>query len=388
MSEQVQQIKELFIKTFGAGGEIVVGRAPGRVNLIGEHTDYNDGFVFPMALDFRILLAARKRPDRIVKIHSADYAETVQFSLDNLIQYDREKRWSNYPRGVLAMLQEAGIEFGGVEIVFAGDIPQGSGLSSSAALEVATAIIMQELFGFKMEKPQLAKLCQRAENKFVGMNCGIMDQFISMMGGKDKALFLDCRSLAYKLVPLELGDCRILICQSGVKHTLVDSEYNKRRQECESGVEILAGKVPGIKALRDAGLEQLGVYKKVMDPIVYRRCKHVITENSRVLESINALNRSDLAIFGRLMNASHDSLRDDYEVSCAEIDLLVNLARELPGVLGSRITGGGFGGCTVNLVKENAIEEFTKHITDNYQAKTGIVPRIYISTAANGAEIL
>jgi galactokinase len=386
--EEIEVMKSLFTKAFGGGGEITISRAPGRVNLIGEHTDYNDGFVFPMALDFQILLAARKRADNIVKIYSTDYDQLVEFSLDNPIEYDQDNRWSNYPRGVLAMLQEAGIGLCGLEVAFQGDIPQGSGLSSSAALEVATAVVSQKLFGFTIDKPQLAKLCQRAENKFVGMNCGIMDQFISMMGREEHALFLDCRSLSYKHVPLKLGDCRILICQSGVKHALVDSEYNKRRRECEQGVRILAGRFLGIKALRDAELEQLETCKTGMDSLVYRRCKHVISEDDRVLKSMTALNKGDLKTFGQLMNESHDSLRDDYEVSCPEIDLLVNLARQVKGVLGARITGGGFGGCTVNLIEVKAVEEFSQHITKNYQAKTGLTPLIYISTAASGAEIL
>lgn len=390
--EEIKAVQGTFAKVFGSEGEgegaISICRAPGRVNLIGEHTDYNDGFVFPMALDFRILLAARKRLDNIVKIYSGDFDQMVDFSINQPIRYDQDKRWSNYPRGVLAMLQEAGVTLCGMEIVFLGDIPQGSGLSSSAALEVATAVAAQKLLGFAIAKPELAKLCQRAENKFVGMNCGIMDQFISMMGEQDQALFLDCRTLEYRHIPLELGDNRILICQSGVKHTLVDSEYNKRRQECEQGVKILTKTNPEIKALRDATLGQLEANRAAMDPVVYRRCKHVITEDDRVLESMAVLKRGDLKTFGQLMNDSHDSLRDDYEVSCPEIDILVDLARQVKGVLGSRITGGGFGGCTVSLVAASAVEEFKEHIIKNYQAKTGITPQIYISKAANGAQIL
>jgi galactokinase len=384
----IQDTQKIFIKKFGEGGTIIISRAPGRVNLIGEHTDYNDGFVFPMALDFQVVVAARKSDTHLVRIYSADFDETVEFSIDQPIVYDKEKRWSNYLRGVLVMLQEAGVKLCGMDIAFQGNVPQGSGLSSSAALEVATSIMAQKILGFNIAKPNLAKLCQRAENKFVGMNCGIMDQFISMMGQQGHALFLDCRSLDYQLVPLELGDCRIIICQSGVKHTLVDSEYNKRRQECEQGVAILTKHFPSVKALRDATMDQLEAVKAELDPIVYSRCKHVITEDERVLSSIKALNRDDLKTFGQYMNASHDSLRDDYQVSCPEIDLLVDLAREVNGVLGTRITGGGFGGCTVTLIQSTAENQFKEHITKNYQAKTGIVPQIYISTAANGAEII
>ncbi len=384
----VQTMVNAFNNVFGATDPQVIARAPGRVNLIGEHTDYNKGFVFPMALDFQILTAARQRSDRLVRIHSLDYRKTVEFSLDGPIRYDAEDRWSNYPRGVLSLLLESGIELSGVDLLFTGDIPQGSGLSSSAALEVGVAITLQALKGFSMNGPKLARLCQQAENEFVGMNCGIMDQFISVMGQKDHALFLDCRSLEYRQVPLKLDEYRIVICHSGIKHSLVDSEYNKRRKECETGVKVLSQRFPNIKTLRDADLTQLDACQTGLDPIVYKRCRHVITENRRVLESINALKQNDLKTFGILMNDSHDSLRDDYQVSCTEIDLLVQLARDFNGVLGSRITGGGFGGCTVNLVPNGIIGDFIRKITAFYQTATGITPQLYISAPAAGAEII
>lgn len=384
----VQTMMDAFKSVFGNGAPQVIARAPGRVNLIGEHTDYNEGFVFPMALEFRILTAARQRSDRMVRIHSVDYQKTVEFSLDDPIGHDAENRWSNYPRGVFSVLLEQGIQLSGMDMVFTGDIPQGSGLSSSAALEVGVGITLQALNGFPMNGPELARLCQRAENTFVGMNCGIMDQFISMMGQKDHALFLDCRSLDYRLIPLELGQYRVVICHSGVKHSLVDSEYNKRRRECEAGVAVLSRKFPQIRTLRDATLDELEACRNELDSVVYRRCRHVITENHRVLQSIDSLSRNDLKTFGRLMNESHDSLRDDYQVSCSEIDLLVEFARNSKGVLGSRITGGGFGGCTVNLVLNSEIEEFSSRLTGYYQKETGITPHLYISTPAAGAEIL
>lgn len=387
-SSDVQLIANAFTTVFGGEAPQVIARAPGRVNLIGEHTDYNDGYVFPMALEFQILTAARQRNDLLVRIHSIDYQSTVEFSLDETIRYDLENQWSNYPRGVLALLIESGIKPAGMDLVFKGDIPQGSGLSSSAALEVAVAITIQALNDFTMSGPELARLCQRAENAFVGINCGIMDQFISMMGQKDHALFLDCRSLEYQQIPLKLGEYRIVICQSGVKHSLVDSEYNKRRKECEAGVAVLSKKFPNIKALRDVTLAQLNIYKNDLDPIVYNRCRHVITENVRVLESIKSLSQNDLVTFGKLMNDSHDSLRDDYQISCFEIDLLVNFARSFNGVIGSRITGGGFGGCTVNLVSNEAIQDFSRQLTDFYQKETGITPHLYISTPGAGAEII
>lgn len=383
-----EKISCIFTDLFNNGPPQVITRAPGRVNLIGEHTDYNEGYVFPMALDFQILTAARQRSDRQVRIHSVDYQKTVEFSLDEPIRFDAVNRWSNYSRGVLALLLENDIKLSGMDLVFSGNIPQGSGLSSSAALEVGTALALQALNGFSMERPELARLCQQAENTFVGMKCGIMDQFISMMGQKDHALFLDCRSLEYRHIPLKLNRYQIVICHSGVKHSLVDSEYNNRRQECETGVAVLSQRFPQIKTLRDATLAQLNACRKELDPVVYKRCRHVITENQRVLQSIESLNQNDLITFGRLMNESHDSLRDDYQVSCAEIDLLVEFARNFDGVLGSRITGGGFGGCTVSLVENAQIHEFTKQLIEYYQNETKITPHLYISTPAAGAEIL
>lgn len=387
-SIDLQTINNTFSTVFERKLPTVIARAPGRVNLIGEHTDYNDGFVFPMAIDFQILTAAGKRQDQLVRIHSVDYQKTVEFNLEQPISYDAEERWSNYPRGIIAMLMEKGISLAGMDLIFSGDIPQGSGLSSSAALEISVALTIQALNGFSMNGPDLARLCQRAENTFVGMNCGIMDQFISMMGRKDHALFLDCRTLEYRHIPLELNDYRILICHSGVKHSLVDSEYNKRRQECETGVAVLSQKYPEIKSLRDATLSELNACKGELDQTVYRRCRHVITENQRVLKSIESLNQNDLITFGKLMNESHDSLRDDYQVSCFEIDLLADFARNFDGVLGSRITGGGFGGCTVTLIPNSLINDFTKQIKEYYQGKTGIVPDLYISRPAAGAMLI
>jgi galactokinase len=386
--DRIISLKQAFSQVFGDGDGLTVARAPGRVNLIGEHTDYNDGFVFPMAINMDIVIGGRKRPDQLVRIHSIDYQRTVEFSLAQPITNDDEESWSNYPRGVLWAMQEAGVHLSGMELAFFGTIPQGSGLSSSAALEVATAVLVQRLIGSTIPRPELVLLCQKAENDFVGMKCGIMDQFISVLGQKDHALFVDCRTLAYERIPLELGDYRILVCHSGVKHSLVDSEYNRRRQECETGVAILAAKYPAVKALRDADLAMLSACQDRMDPVVYKRCHHVITENARVLKSIKALKAGDLVTFGQLLNQSHASLRDDYEVSCPEVDLLVELAQESHGVLGARITGGGFGGCTVNLIHVDAVEAFKERVVPAYREKTGLEAQVYVSTAANGAEIL
>ena len=386
--DNITRLKQGFSRVFGEAEGLTVVRAPGRVNLIGEHTDYNDGFVFPMAINLDIVMGGRKRLDQQVRIHSIDYQRTIEFSLAQPITYDDQERWSNYLRGVLWAMQRAGARLCGMELAFFGMIPQGSGLSSSAALEVATAVLAQRLTGFIIPPQELALLCQKAEHDFVGMKCGIMDQFISVLGQIDHALFVDCRSLAYERIPLQLGDYRILVCHSGVKHSLVDSAYNRRRQECETGAAILAAKYPAVKALRDADLAMLSACQDRMDPVVYKRCRHVITENARVLESIKALKAGDLVAFGQFLNQSHASLRDDYDVSCSEVDLLVELAQGVDGVLGARMTGGGFGGCTVNLIHADSVEAFSERVVREYQEKTGIEARVYISDAANGAEIL
>jgi len=381
-------MKAVLERAFGPGGRIVTARAPGRVNLIGEHTDYNGGFVLPMAIDAGLQFVGRLRPCREVRLRSADCAETDVLSLDLPIARSCERSWSNYPRGVLWALQEEGVALAGMDLAFGGNLPQGAGLSSSAALEVGTALVAQTLTGFAMERAHLALLCQRAENEFVGVKCGIMDQFVCLMGRAGHALFLDCRSLEIQHVPLRLGDHVVAICHSGVKHALVASEYNQRRRECSAGVEALRARFPSIAMLRDASREQLEACASSMSEPLYRRCRHVISENGRVLESAEALRRGDLARFGELMNASHESQRDDFEVSCREVDLLVDLARQVPGVLGARLTGGGFGGCTVNLVANDALDAFRRGVVAEYQHCTGITPRLFVSAPAGGAALL
>ncbi|HET6439483.1 MAG TPA: galactokinase [Anaeromyxobacter sp.] len=380
-------MRETLERCFGPGGAIVARRAPGRVNLIGEHTDYNDGFVLPMALEFAIRMAGRRREAPEVRVHSRDFGESVTIPLDRPIAADPAHPWSNYVRGVLWALAGEGVPLEGMDLAFGGDVPQGAGLSSSAALEVVTAMTARALLGFEIRGPALARLCQRAENDFVGMKCGIMDQFISLMGKADHALFLDCRSLEHQLIPLELGDHVVAIVDSGVKHALVGSEYNIRRQECVEGLAAIRRRFPAVSALRDATSEQLGACAAELRPAVARRCRHVVSECQRVLDSVAALRRGDLVRFGALMNASHESLRDDYEVSCREVDLLVGLARKVPGVLGARITGGGFGGCTVNLVARSAIQRLRSEVLDGYKREVGITPRFFITRAADGADV-
>ncbi|MBN1999751.1 galactokinase [candidate division KSB1 bacterium] len=363
-------------------GKPRVFAAPGRVNLIGEHTDYNDGFVFPMALDRYTFVAIAATNDRKLTVFSVNMDETMKIDLDN--NTEKRSHWSDYVSGMAFVLEEKGYRIPGADILLESDVPVGSGLSSSAALEMSSGLAFLGIMNQTMPKADLALLGQRAENKFVGMNCGIMDQFISMHGRKDHALFLDCRSLDYQLVPLPSDNVRIVICNTMVKHELGSSEYNKRRAECEKGVEIMSKDFPGIKALRDVSLDQFESVESQLPDVVRRRCRHVISEDDRTLASIEALQSNDLVCFGKLMNASHDSLRDDYQVSCKELDTMVDIARTIPGVLGARMTGGGFGGCTVNLVNAMQVENFCMTISSRYFQVTGLEPKIYVSVPSDG----
>ena len=377
--------KSYFAKKFKEhfNGQPRVFCAPGRVNLIGEHTDYNDGFVFPMALEDYTTAAVSPRDDRALKIWSENMAEMITVDLDK--NESRRGHWSDYIAGIARMLELDSFRLPGANIYLESNVPVGAGLSSSAALEISSALALLSTVNGEMSNAELAKVGQRAENQFVGMNCGIMDQFISVHGEKDHALFLDCRTLDYQQVPLPSAQIRVVICNTMVKHELGSSEYNKRRAECEHGVRIMSADFPGIKALRDVSLQQFQKVKNKLPDIVRKRCRHVISEDERTLESIDALNKNDLHRFGKLMNASHDSLRDDYQVSCKELDIMVEEARALPGVLGARMTGGGFGGCTVNLVKIDQVENFCVEIEKRYQRATGIKPKIYVSSPSQGA---
>lgn len=355
--------------------------APGRVNLIGEHTDYNDGFVMPCALGFTTRVAISPRAGRTINLHSEDFADVQQFSLDRL-PASRLDSWADYLIGVLVQLQKTGSLSQGANVLVSGEVPVAAGLSSSAALEVASALAFMDLNGIVMPLPQVAKMCQRAENTFVGANCGIMDQFVSCLGKAGHALFLDCRSLDYRLVPIP-EDVRIVICNTMVKHKHAGGEYNQRRAECEEGVRLLARSHPEIRALRDATLEQ--VRRGDLPPVIARRCEHVIRENARVVEGREALEAGDLARFGKLMRESHLSLRDLFEVSSSELDLMVSLAEKMPGCWGARMTGGGFGGCTVNLVKASEATNWAERIAKAYQEETGVHPDVYVCSAADGA---
>src|SRR5689334_2034014 len=359
-------------------------RAPGRVNLIGEHTDYNDGFVMPAAINLSVFATLWPRDDRRLQIKSDRFDDEIEFDLD---QPNRKSKhhWSDYAVGVAVMLERAGHRLRGARLELRGEVPLGSGLSSSAAVEVATACALVANSNLIIDRRELALLCQRAENEYVGARVGIMDQFVSLFGKEQKALLLDCRSLDYKLLPLP-DTVNLVICNTMVKHALAASAYNERRAQCEAGVKHLAQFLPNVRALRDVTLAQLEEYGRDLPEVVYRRCRHVITENTRVLAAAEALERGDLHRFGELMRGSHFSLRDDYQVSSTELDLMVELAYLSDGVYGARMTGGGFGGCTVNIVDVPYVEQFTSFIARQYEHSTNLKPEIYVCEASNGAE--
>jgi len=374
-------LKQRFTKKFGQIPRLY--RAPGRVNLIGEHTDYNDGFVMPAAIGLYARVAIAPRIDRQLIVHSRDFSETIQLKLDHLPDSGRG-RWSDYVAGVTKKLTESGHKLRGANLWLEGDVPQGAGLSSSASVEVAAGYALLAVSNGTIDRQELALLCQKAENEFVGARCGIMDQFVSCHGKSGCALLLDCRSLEFRLLQLP-KDVRIVICNTMVKHSVAGGEYNQRRAECEEGVAILAKHRPGVRALRDVTLAELAAYERELPATVARRCRHVVHENARVLEAAAALDHGDLEAFGALMKESHKSLRDDFEVSCPELDLMVEVAESLDGVFGCRMTGGGFGGCTVNLVQEDRVDSFKRKMSEAYQHSTGRKPEIYACTAADGA---
>jgi len=365
------------------GSEPAVFRAPGRVNLIGEHTDYNDGFVMPMALGFVTHVAVGARDDRDLHIYSTDFDELCVHSLDDN-QPTPRKHWSDYVRGVAGVLASRGVKLRGANLVVAGGVPIGSGLSSSAALEVATAFALLHNSSCTLDRKQIALACQQAENEYTGARCGIMDQFVACFGRAGNALLIDCRSLECQLLPLR-PEFRIAICNTGVKHEVASGEYNRRRADCEEAVAYLKKRLPRVHALRDVTLAELQEFGCGMRPLVFRRARHVITENERVTKAAEALLAGEMERFGKLMLASHESMRDDYEVSCEELDIMVSLAEKIEGVLGARMSGGGFGGCTVNLVHRDSVANFQKEIEAGYREATGITPQIYVCDAADGA---
>ena len=383
----VEKLIKTFYETFGEGGEVRTYFAPGRVNLIGEHTDYNGGHVFPCALTLGTYGIVRDREDRMLRLYSVniDSVGIVEVSLDE-IAATKEASWTNYPKGVVWAFEKRGFKMAhGMDILIYGDIPNGSGLSSSASLEVLTGVILKDTFGFDVSMVDIALIGQDAENNFNGCNCGIMDQFASAMGKKDNAIFLDTNTLNYTYAPVKLPDAKIVITNSQVKHSLVNSAYNDRRNECETALKELQA-VVDIKTLGDLTEEQFEEHKgAVKDEVRRKRAKHAVYENQRAINAVEALKANDIEKFGKLMNASHESLRYDYEVSCEEIDVLVDLAQAMPGVIGSRITGGGFGGCTVSIVKNDAVDAFVEEIGKAYLEKVGHEAEFYVVDIGDGA---
>jgi len=377
-----QQLLEAFQERFGSAASIY--RAPGRVNLIGEHTDYNDGFVLPAAIEFYCWAATAPRRDGKLAIYSENFNETVEVALDSLSPLEK-MHWANYPLGVAWALRQAGKPLTGANIYIAGDVPLGAGLSSSAAVEVATGFALLGQSRIAVDRSELAQLCQKAENEFVGARVGIMDQFVSCHGRASHAILLDCRSLQHEFVKIP-ADLQLVICNTMVKHELASGEYNARRAECEEGVRILRKAFPEIRALRDVTLSQLEDQRRNLSPKVFARCRHVLTENARVKSAVEAFHQGDCKALGPLMRDSHRSLRDDYEVSCKELDLMVELASAQPGLIGARMTGGGFGGCTINLVESAAVSNFRHNVAAAYSSKTGLTPEIFVSPACEGAQ--
>ena len=358
-----------------------VYRAPGRINLIGEHTDYNDGFVMPAAIHFYCWVAIAPTKDRTIEVHSTNLNQRRIFDLD---RPRRQGDWSDYVQGVAVILEQSGIRLSGARILISSEVPMGSGLSSSAALEVAAGFALLDSQHAALDLPKLALACQRAENEFVGARCGIMDQFVACYGRAGHLLMLDCRTLDYRFLRLP-ENVRMVICNTMVKHLNAAGEYNTRRAECEEGVRLLSKKFPGLSSLRDLTPAKVESSKEMLPPVIQKRCRHVVTENQRVLAAAAALEKDNLKKLGALVAESHRSLRDDYEVSSPELDLMVELANQIQGIYGSRMTGGGFGGCTVNVVATEAVSEFENKIAAAYKARTGIVPEIYVSAPCDGA---
>ena len=379
-------------ETFGSTDGLRCARAPGRVNLIGEHTDYNGGFVMPMAVDREVRVLFRPADAGPVRIWSENYGEWDEFDLDAIERNPRQP-WSNYVRGVAWSLKDAGLELQPVEGIVYGDLPIGAGLSSSAAIEVASALALCPAARGELPRKELALLCQRAENKFVGVHCGIMDQFVCLHAEDERAVLIDCRSLDYELVPLDTSRVRVIVCNTMVHHELGSSAYNERRASCEkAAAAINARRFPesptgGVKQLRDVTSVMLQECRDALDGVSYRRARHVVSENERAVLARRALGEGEYQAFGKLMNESHDSLRDDYEVSCRELDLMVELARKQKGCLGARMTGAGFGGCTVNLVRADAAEPFKRAIVRGYKEATKLESQVFEFSAVRGARV-
>jgi len=385
----MKHLEQKFQEVFGAPAEKQFF-APGRVNLIGEHTDYNGGNVFPCAIDKGTYGLVKKRNDRKFRMYSENFADlgVMEFTLDELTN-DKKHDWANYPKGVIKMFLEAGQKIdSGFDILFSGNIPNGAGLSSSASIEMLTAIVLKDLFHLSIDPVEMAQLGKKTENLFIGVNSGIMDQFAVAMGKKDHAILLDCNTLKYAYVPVVLKDEVIVIANTNKRRGLADSKYNERRAECDEALAELQTKLP-IKALGELSIEQFEANKDLIkSPIRQKRAKHAVYENQRTLKAQKELSAGNLTEFGKLMNQSHISLRDDYEVTGVELDTLAALAWEQPGVVGSRMTGAGFGGCTVSIVKKDKVDDFIKNVGEAYKNKIGYAADFYIASVSDGAKKL
>ena len=376
-----QKIRDKFIALFGAEPQMF--RAPGRVNLIGEHTDYNDGFVLPAAVDKMIAFAVKPNSVGRFRFFAFDLNESFETEVDNIDV--SQTAWANYLLGVVAQFHKAGLTVPAFDCVFGGNVPLGAGMSSSAAIEVGMAFAINSMFGLDVNRLTMTKFAQMAEHEYVGVNCGIMDQFASMHGKAGHVVRLDCRSLDFEYFPLDMTNYRLVLVNTGVKHSLALSEYNKRRAECEEGVRILQKYYKGVRSLRDATLEMIEAHRAEFGDVVYRRCSYIVEENERLLAGCKALADGDFAAFGQLMFGSHEGLSHKYEVSCAELDQLVAIARTVLGVLGSRMMGGGFGGCTITLVEKTKVADFEAAVKRNYKTPDGREPVIYEVVIADGA---
>lgn len=384
---ELREVKSKFLEVFGNenNNEIRSYHSPGRVNLIGEHTDYNGGYVFPCALSFGTYAVARKRNDSIMKFASTNFDLKVEVDLNDN-KYVKEHDWTNYTKGVVDQFVKNGSNISGFEVMFSGNIPNGAGLSSSASLELAMSVVLNDLFDLNYSMINMVKLSQKAENEFVGLNCGIMDQFAVGMGKKDNAMFLNCRNLEYEYAPVVLNGAKIVIANSHKRRGLADSKYNERRSECEKAVEDLK-KIMNIECLADVSVEEFEKNKLTIENEVCRkRAEHVVYEDDRTLKAVKMLQEGKIDEFGKLMNASHDSLRDLYEVTGLELDTLVEEARKIEGTIGSRMTGAGFGGCTVSIVKDDYIDKFIDEVGKNYKAKTGLTAEFYVAEIGDGAK--
>lgn len=379
-----EKIRNKFTSLFKDDPMIV--RSPGRINMIGEHTDYNEGFVMPAAIDKEIVCAIRPNHSKKCKIIASDLNDSVEFDIDSFGR--SEKEWPNYILGVIEQFQKKGLEVKGFDCVFGGDIPLGAGLSSSAALECAFAYAFNILFEYNLSKLELVKLSQAAENEFVGVKCGIMDQFASVHGKANKIFRLDCKSLDYEYFDFVLNDYQLVLCDTRVKHALAASEYNTRRQECEKGVATLQSHYNGINSLRDVSIEQLQKHEYKFDPVIYKRCKFVVEEIDRVIDCCDLLKEGDLIGFGKNMFKTHEGLSSDYEVSCKELDFLKEKAAESGMVIGARMMGGGFGGCTLNIVKIDKLNQFINFMTDIYKSELGLELKTYIVKIEDGTSEL